>query len=65
MDAVLEELRETSGLIVGLIMALVIMGLIGYALTNVHESIVSPVVQFIKKMVGRKIAQAEYITFCP
>ncbi|MFS0666845.1 hypothetical protein AB1L12_02780 [Peribacillus frigoritolerans] len=54
MDAVLEELRETSGLIVGLIMALVILGLIGYALTNVHGSIVSPVVQFIKKMVGRK-----------
>ncbi|USK74601.1 hypothetical protein [Peribacillus frigoritolerans] len=54
MDAVLEELRETSGLIIGLIMTLVIMGLIGYALTNVHESIVSPVVQFIKKMVGRK-----------
>ncbi|MGE7905838.1 hypothetical protein ACQKNS_15695 [Peribacillus sp. NPDC094092] len=54
MDAVLEELRETSGLVIGLILALVIMGLIGYALTNVHESIVSPVVQFIKKMVSRK-----------
>lgn len=54
MDAVLEELRETSGLIIGLIMALVILGLIGYALTNVHDSIVSPMVQFIKKMVRRK-----------
>ncbi|MBO1000386.1 hypothetical protein IOC57_21935 [Bacillus sp. SD075] len=54
MHAVLEELRETSGLIIGLIMALIIMGLIGYALTNVHESIVTPVIQFIKKMVSRK-----------
>ncbi|CAH0257494.1 hypothetical protein SRABI96_03336 [Peribacillus sp. Bi96] len=54
MGAVFEELRETSGLIIALIMVLVIMGLIGYALTNVHESVVLPVVRFIKKMFSRK-----------
>ncbi|MGG4267754.1 hypothetical protein [Peribacillus simplex] len=54
MIAVFEELGETSGLIIGLIMALIIMGLIGYALTNVREAVVSPIFRFIKKMVSRK-----------
>ncbi|MDF9759206.1 MULTISPECIES: hypothetical protein [Peribacillus] len=53
-DAVFEELKETSGLIIGLILALVIMGLIGYALTNVRGAVVSPFVRFIKKLVSRK-----------
>ena len=48
-DAVFEELKETSGLIIGLILALVIMGLIGYALTNVRGAVVSPFVRFIKR----------------
>ncbi|WP_285768131.1 hypothetical protein [Peribacillus sp. SI8-4] len=54
MHAVFEELRETSGLIVGLILVLIVMGLIGYALSNLHEAIVSPVSKFIKKLFSRK-----------
>ncbi|MCK1994186.1 hypothetical protein [Peribacillus muralis] len=54
MGAVFEELRETSGLIIGLILVLIIMGLIGYVLSNIRETIVSPMVQFIKKMFSRK-----------
>ncbi|WP_155645570.1 hypothetical protein [Peribacillus simplex] len=54
MAAVFEELRETTGLIIGLILALILMGLIGYALTNLRETIVTPMVQFIKRMFSRK-----------
>ncbi|MGE6378510.1 hypothetical protein [Peribacillus muralis] len=54
MGAVLEELRETTGLIIGLILVLIAMGLIGYALTNVRDAVVSPMVKFIKKVMGRK-----------
>ncbi|MBK5485068.1 hypothetical protein JFV29_24965 [Peribacillus sp. TH16] len=54
MGAVFEELRETSGLIIGLIIALVITGFIGLAFTKAHKVIVSPVVRRIKKMVSRK-----------
>ena len=51
--AVLKELGEILSLIFGLIIALMLLGLTGVAITKFQESVLLPTFRRIKKMMNR------------